>query len=232
MADQTQFRGFTKKTVSFFRALARHNDKAWFAAHRADYDEHVLAPAQAFVAAIGPRLREFAPGVHADPRIDRSIFRLYRDTRFTNDKSPFKTHLGIFLWEGDRPKMECSGFYFHLEPPVLLVGVGLYFFPPPLLDEFRQAVLHPVHGQALEDAVGLLSKRGYELGEPHYKRTPRGFDPAHPRARFLLYHGIWAGTESRLPDALYSARLIDYCLKRYRALAPLHQWLTAMVERA
>jgi uncharacterized protein (TIGR02453 family) len=232
MSEKAVFRGFPKQTVKFFRDLAKHNDKAWFAAHRAEYDAYVLAPAQAFVMAMGEKLREISPGIHADPRIDRSIFRLYRDTRFTNDKSPFKTHLGIYFWEGDRPKMECSGFYFHVEPPNLLLGAGLYLFPPALLEEYRRSVVHPVHGEALADAIKLVTKRGYFVGEPHYKRTPRGYDPAHPRAPYLLYNGLWAGMEERLPDLLYSADLIAYCIKHYRALAPLHQWQTAMIERA
>ena len=232
MADQPVFRGFSKKTVTFFRELAKHNDKNWFAAHRADYDEHVLAPAQAFVVALGERLREIAPGVHAEPRVDRSIFRLHRDTRFTHDKSPFKTHLGIYFWDGDRPKLECTGFYFHLEPPIMMLGAGLYIFPPPLLEEYRRAVMHPVHGAALEDALKTVAGRRYDVGEAHYKRIPRGFDPAHPRASLLLHNGLWAGREERIPDVLYSEKLVAYCFKNYRALLPLHQWLAAMVERA
>lgn len=118
--------------------LARNNNTAWFAAHKADYDEYVLRPARLFIMEMGDRLHTIAPGINADPRVNRSIFRIYRDTRFSRDKIPYKTHLGIWFWEGVAPRMECSGFYFHLEPGHLTLGSGMYRFPEGLLDKFRE----------------------------------------------------------------------------------------------
>ena len=83
-----------------------------------------MTPARLFVGEMGARLKKLSPGVQADPRVDKSIFRIFRDTRFSRDKTPYKTHLGIWFWEGDGPRMECSGFYFHLDPPKLMNGSG------------------------------------------------------------------------------------------------------------
>jgi len=226
------FTGFPKQTVKFFKDLAKHNTKPWFNEHRDDYDRFVLEPARDFILAMGEKLQTIAPTVHADPRTDRSLFRIHRDTRFSKDKSPYKTHLGIYFWEGSGKKMECSGFYFHLEPPNLMLGIGLYMFPKTLIEEYRQSVVHPVHGDALQAALKHLDKKGYGIGGEHYKRVPRGFDPDHPNADLLLHNGLWTGVEMRLPPELHSKKLIHLAFKHYKAMLPLHQWLVAMTERA
>jgi uncharacterized protein (TIGR02453 family) len=229
--SSNEFSGFSEKTLSFFRRLVKNNDKKWFTAHKAEYETEVLAPAQAFVMAMGQKLKTIAPGVVADPKINRSLFRIYRDARFSHDKSPYKTHLGIFLWEGSRLRMENSGFYFHIEPPEIWVGVGLYQFPNEMLPLYRQDVVHPVHGQALADAEKILIKRGYEINGATYKRVPRGFDPEHPNAKFLLHTGLYTGIEEKVPPEFFTPKFVDYCFKYCKAVLPLHQWLTAFVER-
>lgn len=225
MADVPAFTGFPKECVTFFRDLAAHNSREWFEAHKDDYARFVKAPAAAFVVALGERLRKVAPGVHAEPAVNKSIFKINRDIRFSADKSPYKTHLGIWLWDGGGPRMECSGFYFHLEPPRIMVGVGLHMFTKAALTEFRQAVVDAKAGPALARAAASLGKAGYELGGEHYKRTPAGFDPGHKNARFLLHNGLYAGDEKPIPRQFYTPRFIDYCFARYRAMLPLHKWL-------
>jgi uncharacterized protein (TIGR02453 family) len=210
MGGDQGFKGFSEKTVSFYRQLAKHNEKKWFEAHKADFEAHVMGPAKAFVVALGEKLKKIAPGVTADPRVNRSLFRIHRDARFSHDKSPYKTHLGIWLWEGPRPRMENSGFYFQIEPPEIYLGVGLYQLPDNLLPAYRQDVVHPVHGAALADAVALVRQRGYEVGGEHYKRVPRGFDPDHPNAAFLLHTGLWAGTDVPVPPELFTSGLVEY----------------------
>lgn len=232
MAQEKGFAGYPKEATRFFRGLQKNNNKAWFTANKTVYDEKVIAPARDFIVAMGKKLHRISPGIQADPRVNKSIFRIYRDTRFSGDKTPYKTHLGLFFWEGERPKMECSGFYFHFEPPRLMLGVGSYMFSPPVLAEYRRSVVHPVHGRALADAIAHVEKKGYGLGGEKYKRTPRGFDPAHPNAPWLLYGGLYAGFEEKIPPELYSAKLVSFCFRHFKAMAPLHQWLTAMTERA
>jgi uncharacterized protein (TIGR02453 family) len=226
MPEMERFAGFSPKTVKFLTTLKTHNNREWFSRNKATYTTHVLEPAQAFVTAMGMRLREIAPNIIFAPGLNRSIFRIYRDTRFSPDKSPYKTHLGIFFWEGIRPRMECPGFYFHLEPPHLMLGGGLYRFPRPRLEMYRSAVVHPEYGAELSEIVsGIQRLEGYWLGGKHYKRVPPGFDTAHPQAALLLHNGLYAGTENPIPDVLYSPRLLDYCMERFTPLIRLHRWL-------
>lgn len=90
--------GFPAETLAFLRGLAENNTKAWFEAHRADYQAHYVEPALAFVAALGPRLQQIAPGAQFEPRINGSLFRINRDVRFSADKSPYKHHIDLWFW--------------------------------------------------------------------------------------------------------------------------------------
>lgn len=232
MSQELIFRGFSKETIDFFYNLKQNNDKSWFDSHKKDYEAYVLKPAKAFVVTMGERLKSLSPDINAVPKFNKSLFRIYRDTRFSLDKSPYKTYMGIFFWEGKRPRMECSGFYFHLEPPKLILGVGIYMFPRDLLDRYRNSVVDPEYGEQLSDILNKTSrKKGYELGGKHYKRVPAGYDASHPNAELLLHNGLYLGQETDIPDELYSSSLIDYCWKRFHPLAPLHRWLVWMTAR-
>ncbi len=231
MKNQTNFDGFSKSGVQFLRDLAKNNDKVWFSENKETFTTQLLQPAQAFVVAMGKKLETITPDVHADPRTNKSIFRIYRDTRFSADKSPYKTHLGIFFWEGDRPKMECSGFYFHLEPPNLMLGCGIHMFSKPLLKTYRELVVNNQSGAALVETIKGVGKKG-KVGGKHYKQSPRGFDPNHPNTDYLLYNGLHATTETKIPAELYTEALVDYCFKWYNDMTPLHKWLVEMTKRA
>jgi uncharacterized protein (TIGR02453 family) len=231
MAVAEAFPGFPKRTVQFLRDLKKNNDRDWFAAHKAEYEAAVLEPARAFVLAMGGQLRRLSPGIRFDPRANGSLFRIYRDTRFSPDKSPYKTNLGIFFWEGGGPRMDCPGYYFHLEPPTLMLGGGLYIFSRPLLERYRRTVADPEYGLELAAIVKKIGTRpGYTLGGEHYKRVPAGYD-AEPQAEFLLRHaGLYAGWEGRIPAELHSPALVDYCFEKFKVMKPLHEWLVKLVE--
>ncbi|MGD1009620.1 MAG: DUF2461 domain-containing protein [Candidatus Aminicenantales bacterium] len=226
MADTAVFSGFTKDTVRFFNGLRRNNNREWFAAHREIYDRHVMEPAKAFVVAMGEKLRTAVPGIIAVPLVNKSIFRINRDTRFSLDPSPYKTNLGLYFWEGTKSRMESPGSYFHVEPPDLYLGSGMYMFPDQFVPRYRRAVVDPKLGKELRKILdGLADRKEYELGGTHYKRVPAGYDPGHPNAELLKHNGLWVGYETKTPEEFYSARLVDYCFERYRPLVPLHRWL-------
>ena len=94
----TEFNGFSKELVQFFKELEKNNTKQWFDQHRNEYEECVLSPSREFVAAMDSRLRKIAPEVNAIPKVNQSLFRINRDTRFSKDKSPYKTCMGIWFW--------------------------------------------------------------------------------------------------------------------------------------
>jgi uncharacterized protein (TIGR02453 family) len=225
------FDGFPPEAVTFLKQLKVNNNKPWFDAHKPDYQRYVMEPTQAFIEDMGAKLRQLSPGIHAEPRVNRSIFRIYRDTRFSPDKTPYKTHLAVWMWEGEGAKFESSGYYFHLEPPNILLGVGIHTFSKDLLKAFRDAVVDPESGPALVKAIQEVGiKKGYNIDGKHYKRVPRGYDPEHENVEFLLYNGLTAGVEEPIPNEFYSSALLDYCYQKYADMYPIEHWLFELTQ--
>jgi uncharacterized protein (TIGR02453 family) len=230
MPDMAVFSGFTKETVRFFEGLGRNNTREWFAAHKEAYDKNVMEPAKAFVIAMGERLRTAVPRIVAVPQVNKSIFRLNRDTRFSQDPTPYKTNLGLYFWEGT-VKMESPGFYFHLEPPDVYIGGGVYMFSNSLLARYRRAAADSGLGRELGKIVTEITKReGYEIGGKHYKRVPAGYAADSPNAELLKHNGLHAGCEIKIPAEFFSDRLVNFCFERYEPLFPLHRWLMKLTR--
>jgi uncharacterized protein (TIGR02453 family) len=231
----TSFAGFSKETTTFFKELAQNNQRSWFDANRERYQQHVIEPAQAFILAMGNRLARLAPTIIADPRSNGSgsIFRIHRDVRFSKDKTPFKTNLGIFFWHGAPRKGNQPGFYFHLEAGHLALYAGSYVFEKDILERYRQAVVHPDRGKQLSAAVKKLeSLGGYRLGEPYYKRMPKGYDEEQDPRGFLRYNTFYVMFASTLPKELYSADLVEYCYGHFKNMHPVLKWLIELYKIA
>lgn len=225
--------GFYRETTDFLFDLRENNTKAWFEANRENYEKYLITPARHFVSALGEKLIKIAPGIHAEPRVDKSIFRLNRDLRFSRDKKPYKFHLGIFLWEGERPKLECSGFYFELKPEEFVLGTGVYQFPKPVLQEFRRSVTDEKLGMDLVKAIQAIpQKEMNDFGGEHYKKIPAGYDPDHFNSDFLKYNGLYTMVRNPVTDLVFSSDFADFCAKTFADAAPLHYWLRDMIARA
>ena len=235
MADKNniyEFNGFYKETLFFFKELKEHNNRQWFDQNRDFYEEFVLGPARSFIMEMGERLGEISPEIIGDPRTNRSLFRINRDSRFSKDKSPYKTHMGIIFWDGIMPRMESSVFYFHLESSSILLGAGMYRFTKPQLYEYRDSVINPVYGKQLSEIYKNASDKGYEFGGKNYKKIPRGFDQEHEYSEFLLYDGIHAGKNYDIPAEFYSKEFIDFCYSHFKDLLPVQMWLSELTKRA
>jgi uncharacterized protein (TIGR02453 family) len=222
------FHGFPRDTVRFLSGLSRNNDKAWFEAHRDDYESFFVKPAQQLVEAIGPRLEAIDPSVQAVAKTGGSIMRIFRDVRFAKDKSPYKDHLDLWFWSGKNKGWDASGFFFRLTPKRLMLGAGMHGFMPPVLRSYRRAVLDDRTGAALAKIVGKLRKAGYVVGGQTYKKPPRGVADDHPRVDLLRHSGLYVGWEKPHPRELGSASLVAFAAKHYAAMAPLHGWLREM----
>jgi uncharacterized protein (TIGR02453 family) len=229
---QPSFSGFSSETLAFLTGLKENNTRLWFESNRTVYEQHFMKEAGAFVEALGEKLHTLSPAIQAIPKRDKTIFRIHRDTRFSGDKRPFKTHMALFFWEGPGKKMENSGFYFHLEPDRLFLGTGIYLFPSDLLHAYREAVVDPKYGEALEKAVNASLKGvNTTLGWKKYKRTPHGFDPSHPRAEYLLYGGLGVQYEEGYSERFHSPEIVDYVFDLFKGMALIHFWIRDMTIR-
>jgi uncharacterized protein (TIGR02453 family) len=184
---------FSAAGLSFLRSLKRHNDREWFRAHREVYDADVRAPMIAIIEQLAVDFRLFAPELVASPRA--SLYRIYRDTRFSEDKSPFKTHVAaVFPWRG-LAKHEGGGLYFHVSPSEVWIGGGMYAPPPPQLARVREHIATNVRRfRRIVEAPPFTTTVGALDGE-RLQRVPRAYRPEHPAADYLRLKQYLAGKE-------------------------------------
>lgn len=216
------FAGFPPKTLRFLRSIRSNNGKKWFDAHRADYETAYVEPAIAFVSALAVRLPKLAPVV-VDARINGSIRRINRDTRFSKDKQPYKDHLDFSFWEGERNN-GMSSFFVRVSPDHFVVGAGFHGGDSNKLRAYRQAVADQTSGRALAGVAKKIRGKGYELGGVHFKRMPKGFEEGGPAAEFLLHNGLFAVHRGK-PAQAQAKDVIDQVVGHCKTLLPLHRWL-------
>jgi len=222
------FNGFSTDAVRFYEELTTHNNREWFQENKIRYQDGVLKPAQAFVETLGERLKILSPAFQYDSRTSGvgSILRIYRDIRFSKDKTPYKTHLGIVFWEGNHKKMENPGFYFHLDPTGAVFYSGFHHFTSAFLRAYREAVHDKQIGEELISILkDIMEVEGYEFGGEHYKRVPSGYEKDHPRADLLKYKGLWGKSPVIPPKLISSPELVDVCFDYALQMIPFHKWL-------
>lgn len=223
------FTGFPPESAAFLSGIGANNEKAWFEANRGLYEAGYVAPATAFVSALGPRLGTVSPEVHYEPRINGSVMRINRDVRFSKDKRPYKSHLDMMFWHGDKRGFDQPGFWFRFTPESVYCGVGMHRFDREALARFRESVVHPRSGRALVETVARVRAAGpYEIGERTRSQPPRGFATEPDRADYLLFEGLTASIELP-PGAAATADLVDLAFTHYKAMWPVGEWLMAEV---
>ena len=216
---------FPKNTAAFLYKLSKNNNRKWFEANRDHYNSDFLEPCIQFVIEMGDKLLDLDPDIVAIPKVDKSIFRLHRDVRFSNDKTPYKTNAGLYFWNGKLKKMDASGFYFHLEPKLFGVGLGVYMFPPHLLKKYRDVVSNPSSAKELHQIVRSLERKGYSIGGKKYKKTPKSYDPNTLYPGYLLYDGNYAWYESSNLKEISNGKAVNAIFKIFKDMLPLHKWL-------
>ena len=221
---------FRPEALDFLRRLEASNEREWFHAHREEYDRLLLEPARDFVEAFGALSERLGEGVDADPRVGRSIMRINRDTRFSRDKRPYKTHLDLWFPQGAGPSRERPGFWFRLTPERLILGAGMHNLERPVLERFRDEVADRKRGGELVQAVEEVRAAGGEVGGQTYKRVPAGYDADEPRAELLRHSGLYAWVEhAPPPPETHTPDFPAFCVEEYARLLPVQRWLLALV---
>lgn len=213
---------FTPRTLSFLRALKRNNDGDWFRAHKADYVAHVQAPLHRLLETLADDLRDDAPELACSPR--ESTFRQYRDTRFSEDKSPLKTYVAFVLRPRGFPKGSAAGLYVQFDWTETWIGGGLYHPEPAIRTAVREHIA--THHRRLAAIVGAPAfRKAYGALEGDLlTRVPRGFDPDHPAAAFLK-HKDWLASKTFPGTLATTEAFYSTVLTLFRAAAPLIRFL-------
>lgn len=219
---------FTKKTLAFLRALKRNNDREWFRAHRDDYERHVREPMTAVVERLAIDFRGFAPDLVASPSV--SLFRPWRDTRFSENKAPLKTNIAAVFPHRRLGRKNGAALYFEVATDWVWIGGGVYAADGPDLHALREHIVE--HQKRFERIIGASSFRtlGGLKGDT-LSRVPRGFVKDHPAARYLVHKQFMAIREE---PAAFAARPDFYrqLAGTFRAMAPLVGFLNEpLVDR-
>jgi uncharacterized protein (TIGR02453 family) len=217
---------FPFTTEKFLRDLSKNNSKDWFIKNKHRFENEFLAPASDFVVKLGESIKQIAPNLVAIPKIDQSIFRLHRDVRFSKDKKPYKTNLGIYLWEGERPRMECPGFYFHIEPGLIFLGSGIYKFTSEQIKLFRDTISNIDKASELDEIIKhITSNPKYKIGGSELKKTPKEYDKNYEYKKFYLYKGLYSYYEGSFPKDMMKKNVLEFSVKVFRDFNILHRWL-------
>jgi uncharacterized protein (TIGR02453 family) len=219
---------FGPGVFKFLSELARNNRRDWFLANKERYEEQVKQPALRFIMDFAPELRKLSPYFVADPRpVGGSLFRIYRDTRFSKDKSPYKTHTGIHFKHAAGKDAHAPGFYLHLEPRTVFAGVGVWHPDGATLAKIRDAIVSdPARWKRARD--GRRFRQQYELSGDSLRRPPRGYDPDHRYVEDLMRKDFVALAELTEGDVTapgFLKHFVDLC----KAGAPFVKYLCGAI---
>ena len=211
-----------RRSLAFLRALKRNNRREWFQPRKELFDADVREPMLAIVARLADDLRTIAPEIVVDPKT--AMYRIYRDTRFSENKTPYKTHVAaVFPWRG-LAKHEGAGLYFHVSPDEVWMGGGMYSPQTAQLQAVREHIAGNVRRmRAIVESPGFRRHVG-ELDGDRLQRVPLGFPKDHAAAEYLKYRQFLAGRE--LPPAFAcNPRFYSTLLTVFRQVAPLARFL-------
>ena len=220
---------FSTATFRYLRDLAANNNRTWFAANKERYEDALRQPYLRLIADLQTPLAKISPHYRADPRAQGgSLFRIHRDTRFANDKTPYKTWAGARFGHERRREIEAPSFYMHIQPRDCFAGGGIWHPEPGTLKKIREfladnpaAWKKAVHGKAFRER--------FEFWGESLSRPPRGFDPAHELIEDLKRKNYAAG--QAFDDTLAcSDELLPYLVDTFKRIAPMIDYLCAAVE--
>lgn len=220
---------FSDKTFKFLRALGRNNNRDWFTAHKADYEAHLRQPFLRLITDLQPDLAAISPHYRADPRpMGGSLFRIYRDTRFANDKTPYKTWSGARFFHARSKQVPAPSFYLHIAPGDCFVGGGLWHPEPETQRRIRNFMLDNPSGWKAAVRSPAFRRR-FELTGDTLVRPPRGFPAEHELIDDIKRKDFVAGAGLD-DDTVLGPRLRQSVAAQFKALAPMIDYLCAALD--
>jgi uncharacterized protein (TIGR02453 family) len=216
--------------LEFLRKLRRNNNRAWFEQHKQEYEELVKLPMQSLIASLQPLVEMFAPEYDLNPR--KALFRIYRDVRFSKDKTPYKTHVAAHVvLRGKAKGTEGSGFYLHIEPGNVFLGAGIYMPTSEDLKKIRTAI-----DEKPEEFLSILKNRLFKktfttLEGEKGKRPPQGYRHDHPMLEWLRYKQFYVWLEWPEREC-YNRVFIKKVARVYKTALPLVRFLNAAMAGA
>ena len=225
-----EFKGFPRDTLAFLADLKRNNRRDWYQANKDRYTRSVVEPMSAFIAAMDTRLAKVSDCFIADPRPHGgSMFRIYRDTRFSKDKRPYKEQVACQFRHMSGRDAHAPGFYVHVAPDEVFFGGGIWMPPGPVLRALRQAIADEADAWKRATRGRAFVRRFGGVSGDALKRPPPGFDPEHQLIDDIKRKSFFAVQRVK-PDAIVSPRFIAEVDRAFVALAPMMRFLTEALD--
>ncbi len=215
------FEGFPPEGIAFLRKLESHNTRPWFTRHKPEYEEYVKHPMQSFISSMQQPMLAVAPEMNVDAK--KSMFRIYRDTRFSKDKTPYKTHVAAVFhprghWESS------AGFYVHIEPNRIYAGGGIYIPDGAQLKRIRRAIMDRDKEFLAIVCDKSFVRRFKKLEGEKLQRAPLGFSIDHPMIEWLKHKSFFTGVEWDVRECA-TGKFVDKVNGVYEDLLPLVRFL-------
>ena len=228
--SERHFQGFSRGTFTFLRDLGRHNDKAWFEAHRPDYEQHVLAPLRDLVNDLADFMLGIDLSFEVSPAVGKTISRIYRDTRFSQDKSPFRDCMWItFKRSAQDWARYVPGYFLEINPTWYRYGLGFYDAAPDLMARFRQQI--DEDPQSFLKAIAWFAQQDvFTLEGERYKR-PIGQDKPEPIRMWYQYKSFYLTCNRKIDDAILSPKLTDQLMAHFGLAAPLYHYIRRIASQ-
>ena len=222
---------FTPGLFEFLHELQSHNNRDWFLQNKECYEKQVrdpVYPVLRFITDLGPGLRKINPHIVADPSPTRgSMMRIYRDIRFSKDKSPYKTSVAAHFWHDKGKEGATPGFYLRLEPGGSMLGAGIGHPEPGALKKIRDAIAGDPKGWKRNTSTGQL-RAIYQMGGESLQRPPRGYDPNHPLIEDIKRKDFTVGLP--LSDkSVLGSDVLKFTLATYRKMGPFVEFLSRAI---
>ncbi len=227
--SNTVFTGFPKDLFRFLDDLSENNNREWFNANKDRYHESVVDPMTGFISAMGERLNKISGSFIADPRINGgSMFRIYRDMRFSKDKRPYKENVGCQFRHVAGKNAHAPGFYVHLQPGNAFIGAGVWKPSNPVLDKIRKAIVEkPERWAKVVNNKNLIKTFGQVEGE-QLKRPPRGYDANHLFVEDLKRKSFFLKRPLK-PSLILKPEFIKETEKTFMGAKPLMEFVTSAI---
>ena len=223
-----QFNGFDKKGIEFLKKLEKNNSKVWFENHRHIWEQTILAPNKAFIEDMGETLQILVPTIKALPKVSGSLFKIYRDVRFSKDKTAMKDKIGLMFWQGLGHRMQSSSFYMHYTKEKYFVAAGIRSFKSPLLKTYRNYIKNEKNRDSLHIILEDLKSKGYNHTQEKYKRVPKDFTGDESHLYLTKFDSLFSYIEYDLDDVFYTVELLDKLFKIYDDMKDLQTWVYQM----
>ena len=226
--EEKRFRGFSPKTLKFLRSLKAYNNKTWFQAHRADYEEYVLQPLRDLVTDLGDFILDIDPSFEITPAVNKTISRIYRDTRFSKDKSPFRSTVW-FTFKNQKKDWttHVCGYFFELSIDSYRYGMGFYNAAPVIMSRFREMI--DDNPKEFLKAISFFDKqKTFVLEGENYKRI---IDKTKPEKIQEWYQrrNMYLVCNRKIDDVLFSNKLVDDLATGFNLIAPFYHYLQKII---